>query len=192
MPVVSGIEAMKQMRALESPGHYTPIFAVTANAIPEQWQRFRQEGMDDCLIKPIDEDALIRLLQNWCTGKPMNQRQQPQGEFHLLPASQPDPSIDPQILAMLREDLPRYQAAMNQAHARQDRSVMVEQVHLIHGTAAFCRLPQIKHGARLLERRLRQDDEWDAQIAILTTELNAQIVRFLQSLGASAQARAGA
>lgn len=182
MPVVSGIEAMKRMRALESPGHYTPIFAITANAIPEEWRRFRQEGMDDCLIKPIDEDALIRLLQNWCTGKPMNQRQQPQGEFRLVPASMLNTITDPQILAMLREDLPRYQQTMKLARDQQNMHAMAEHVHLIHGTAAYCKLPEIKHAAHALERRLRQGGDWDDQIKVLTSQLDDEVSRFLHTL----------
>ena len=184
MPVVSGIEAMKRMRALESPGHYTPIFAITANAIPEEWRRFRQEGMDDCLIKPIDENALIRLLQNWCTGKPMNQHQhqQPQGEFCLVPVSMLNPITDPQVLAMLSEDLPRYQRTMNLAHDQQDMHGMAEQVHLIHGTAAFCKLPDIKNAAHALERRLRQGGDWDDQIKVLTSQLDDEVNRFLHTL----------
>jgi CheY-like chemotaxis protein len=42
-----------------------PIIAVTANAFPEDRQRYLAAGMDDYLAKPFDCRALTAVLGRW-------------------------------------------------------------------------------------------------------------------------------
>ena len=63
MPVMDGQEATRRIRAGAGPSAATPIIAVTAHALPEEVARFREAGMDDCISKPIDRAALVKLLR---------------------------------------------------------------------------------------------------------------------------------
>ncbi|HZZ69416.1 MAG TPA: ATP-binding protein [Phenylobacterium sp.] len=64
MPVLDGLSAAREIRALEAAQGLarTPIVALSANALPEHIAEARAAGMDDHLAKPIRPDALIALI----------------------------------------------------------------------------------------------------------------------------------
>lgn len=66
MPVMDGLEATRQIRALEGQDRRTPIIAVTANALPEQRFEGMAAGMDEYLTKPIRMDELRRAIEQLC------------------------------------------------------------------------------------------------------------------------------
>jgi len=64
MPVMSGYamtRAIREYEATLSRGH-CPVLGFTANAQPEEIERCREAGMDDCLFKPISLMALSERL----------------------------------------------------------------------------------------------------------------------------------
>jgi len=67
MPNMNGIEATKHIVSLEEKNAlaYTPIVAVTANALKEDRQRFLDAGMDDYVTKPYSEDDIVRVLKKY-------------------------------------------------------------------------------------------------------------------------------
>ncbi len=63
MPEMDGLEATRQIRALESRGERrTPIIAVTANSADEDRQRGLAAGMDAYLGKPVDRSLLAETI----------------------------------------------------------------------------------------------------------------------------------
>jgi CheY-like chemotaxis protein len=64
MPSIDGLEATRQIRALESGTNRTPIVALTANAFAEDREACLAAGMDDFLVKPLDRDRLSALLSD--------------------------------------------------------------------------------------------------------------------------------
>jgi CheY-like chemotaxis protein len=67
MPGKTGMEAAAEIRRLSVPGAATiPIIALTADAFEDDHQRFLDSGMNDCLIKPIDEDRLLEAMLKYC------------------------------------------------------------------------------------------------------------------------------
>ncbi|MEA3513664.1 MAG: response regulator [Campylobacterota bacterium] len=64
MPNMSGIEATKLIRGLQREHNlkYTPIVALTANAIKGDRERFIEAGMDEYLSKPLDKVKLVEVL----------------------------------------------------------------------------------------------------------------------------------
>jgi len=63
MPVLDGLDATRQIRALSSPMARVPIIAMTANALAADQQRCLDAGMDDYLSKPIKAPHLRAMLQ---------------------------------------------------------------------------------------------------------------------------------
>lgn len=71
MPVMSGIDAMKHIRALSDERFKTlPIVALTANATNDARRLFMKEGFDDFLSKPIETQKLDGILRKYL--KPLN------------------------------------------------------------------------------------------------------------------------
>ncbi|MEI7430909.1 MAG: response regulator, partial [Betaproteobacteria bacterium] len=64
MPVLDGLEATQQIRALPSYWN-TPIVAMTANAFVEDKALCLAAGMNDFLIKPFDPEKLFSVLLKW-------------------------------------------------------------------------------------------------------------------------------
>ena len=64
MPVMDGLEATRQIRALErKDAKSVPILALTANVSEEDIRNSREAGMDAHLGKPTDADALYAALR---------------------------------------------------------------------------------------------------------------------------------
>ncbi len=66
MPNKNGLEAMLDIRTYEkTEGAFTPIVALTANAISGDKEKYIQDGFDDYLPKPIDTALLTKILQRY-------------------------------------------------------------------------------------------------------------------------------
>jgi PAS domain S-box-containing protein len=66
MPSLDGLEATRQIRALEAEAGTTrtPILALTANAFAEDRDACYEAGMDGFLVKPLDRDSLATALSS--------------------------------------------------------------------------------------------------------------------------------
>lgn len=62
MPVMSGFDATKSIRALNNPSCKTPIIAMTANAIRGDQERCLASGMNDYTTKPLRIEEVKRIL----------------------------------------------------------------------------------------------------------------------------------
>lgn len=64
MPVLNGIEATKQIRALDrEDAHTIPIIALTANAFAEDIEKCKRAGMNAHLSKPIDLEKMLATIR---------------------------------------------------------------------------------------------------------------------------------
>ena len=61
MPVMDGIAATRRIRQ-QPRGALTPIIALTANADPNDALRYRREGLDDVVEKPIQPERLFAAM----------------------------------------------------------------------------------------------------------------------------------
>lgn len=65
MPVMDGLEATRQIRALDILNNHLPIIAMTANAYTEDMKKCFSAGMDDFLPKPVHIDILNSTIGKW-------------------------------------------------------------------------------------------------------------------------------
>lgn len=70
MPGIDGVEVARRIRAGGGPSAGARIVALTAHALPEDRARFLQAGIEDCLIKPVTETMLDRVLQRAAAALP--------------------------------------------------------------------------------------------------------------------------
>jgi PAS domain S-box-containing protein len=68
MPILNGLEATRDIRALGGAHASLPIVALTANVFPEQLAQCRDAGMDDCLGKPFGPEELTGIALKWARG----------------------------------------------------------------------------------------------------------------------------
>jgi signal transduction histidine kinase/CheY-like chemotaxis protein/HPt (histidine-containing phosphotransfer) domain-containing protein len=62
MPRMNGYEAAAKLRET---GFGKPIIAVTASALQDEWERCRQAGMNDILLKPFKRPDIQAMLEKW-------------------------------------------------------------------------------------------------------------------------------
>ncbi len=62
MPRLDGVEAARRIRSGMGQSRDARIIAVTAHAMPEELDHFRDAGIDDYLIKPVTRGSLARAL----------------------------------------------------------------------------------------------------------------------------------
>ncbi len=73
MPEMDGYEVCNKMRNIVNPDEYAtdtrviPIIAMTANALPEDYIKCLEAGMNERIVKPIAPDRLYKLVQAWLT-----------------------------------------------------------------------------------------------------------------------------
>ena len=66
MPYMDGYAATRTIRTSEHPDAITiPIIAMTANAMQEDAQEARDNGMNDYLAKPVDPEKMIAVLRDY-------------------------------------------------------------------------------------------------------------------------------
>lgn len=65
MPFMDGLDATRQIRAMESDGRRLPIVACTAAAMKDDAARCLAAGMDDVVSKPLKLDEVGRIIAKW-------------------------------------------------------------------------------------------------------------------------------
>lgn len=64
MPVLDGLETIKNLRELEGPGEEIPIVAITAYDVPGMEEAALETGCNKYLSKPLDLAELDRTLRS--------------------------------------------------------------------------------------------------------------------------------
>jgi CheY-like chemotaxis protein len=61
---MDGTETMKRIKA-DTVLHKLPVIAVTSYALPEDEGRFRSQGFDDYIPKPVDRNTLLTHIEKF-------------------------------------------------------------------------------------------------------------------------------
>jgi two-component system sensor histidine kinase EvgS len=157
MPVMSGYELTKAVRQQEQERQMAPclIFGFTANAQPEERERCKAAGMDDCLFKPISLAELNRRLSGH-TGKLPLQTQDERDEPGLsLSRLRHLTANDPKLLVRLLSDLIDSNrddlADLRSTVANPDVSLLAAMAHKIKGGAKILNAKTLVEQCNALE-----------------------------------------
>ncbi|MGM0521187.1 MAG: ATP-binding protein [Pseudomonadota bacterium] len=189
MPGMDGVQTTQALRRLGGPWASCPVIAVTAHALNNERQQWINEGLDDVLIKPIDEAKLHQLLQHFL------------GVTIETPTAQvvaPKPAHTPETLAIvdltlgerlaggslarahtqlisLIDSLDASEAQIRQAVNAQDEAALLDAVHHLNGASRYCGAPELALLVETLETRLRTRGM--AQAQTLVDDLYASMQR---------------
>jgi PAS domain S-box-containing protein len=154
MPVLDGYDATRRLRdpAANARNARVPVVALTANAGAEAEQLCRASGMDDVLVKPMDNRALRETLERWLTRERPSPALILFDEPALLRRLLDDRSLVNLILAEFLRDIPQRLVEFEQHVASGDTVAATRVVHSIKGAAATVGAERLRVIAEAVEQ----------------------------------------
>ena len=180
MPLMDGIDATRQIRAMGEPAGRPHIIAMTAAAMPFDRERCLQAGMDDFLAKPFRMEDVVAVLQK---SPPSLQEpaQAPVPEEAPRDAAEAaddslgqetvtslyatfgsrDVALLIEVISAYAEDAPRQLAAMQQAAEARDAETLALAAHSLKSASQIINATtsaRISEGIEVLARGNRLDE----------------------------------
>ncbi len=202
MPEMNGVEATKRIRQLENKNKNIPIVALTANVIIEDRASYLLAGMNDVLVKPVDEDKLISTIlasihpthrrtaskQDQSDSRQTKSRQSEKPlptrkayinlERYKNDLNRTKQELNNEMYAMLLKELPRFRESINKAFEDKDFESMDHHVHKLHGAASFCQAPSLKKSVEALEISIKKKyhrDNIKANLKVVNLEIDTML-----------------
>jgi signal transduction histidine kinase/CheY-like chemotaxis protein len=155
MPVLSGVDAVRQLRADNYP---QPIIALTANATQQDRRQCLDAGCNDFLTKPVTRERLYEKLVQYLAPAP-------------AVTTEPEPQLEP-LHSILSEQEPEFTEIVNQfigklpdmittidaAFWANDWEKFRETVHNLKGMGGGFGFPQLTEHAAEIEKLHNQQD----------------------------------
>jgi CheY-like chemotaxis protein len=193
MPLLSGPEASRLIRAGAGPNARTPIIAVTAGAMQRELEECLAAGMNDHVLKPIDERLLVKAILHWAPveGETDTAPEPPvvvapvtsDGELvarQVLDAGQLDRLAAvaghdriASLLGSMRKSIGQTLGSIERAVAAGDRDALAFDAHKLAGSAATLSLQALTDAAREVEVALRGTVDDDLEHALATLRATA-------------------
>ncbi|RUR51258.1 ATP-binding protein [Vreelandella populi] len=173
MPGMDGVETAQALRRINNQWSRCPIIAVTAHALSNERQQWLAAGLDDVLIKPIDEDQLQQLLQRFLgvlASPGPRTALQAQKPSNALPITEALPTTDLVLgtrlaggkeslayrqLLRLIDSLDETEQKIVSAFDEQNLEALIDEVHGLNGASRYCGAPELALLVEALETRLR-------------------------------------
>jgi two-component system sensor histidine kinase EvgS len=162
MPVMNGYNLTRAIRAHEGEHAQQPctVLGFTANAQPEEKQRCREAGMDDCLFKPISLTALNDKLSRVGTRQHSAAQSKDSALFDMgsivtLTGNRPEmiQQLIGQLINSSRDDA----RELAQTSARGNRQDILDIAHRIKGAARIISASEVIGLCELLEHACEED-----------------------------------
>ncbi len=155
-----------------------PILMLSATREEVSFEVSRSLGIRRWLLKPVDEQTLEQaLLEVVLTAPPDT----PGNADSLEELKTTLTKLRPEILAMLRQDLPMQQQTILNAWERHDIAALQKALHILHGTAAMCKLTQLKTYCSTMESMLIKQFQIE-YISPFKIKLKEEITRVIVAL----------
>jgi CheY-like chemotaxis protein len=201
MPDLDGLEATRQIRAVEGPNRRVPILAITAGTVPGVRQACLQAGMDDFLAKPFALSTLRRKASHWLSMAPPapTSSVQPVAEAVARPATRSSstslpnsvdlsrlqelaeeagsPRIVEELSLIFVEDMERRLETLREAAAERGERKLLSVIHSVKGACGNFGALRMAALSEKIEKRIKRGDllSLDLEVTELCNEF--QVVR---------------
>lgn len=160
MPEMDGMETTKRLRQHKNTT-LTPIIALTAHALNSEKQEILTSGMNAYLTKPVSENKLLEVIQDWCFS------QEPEAELNKslegifdleksLSIVNDQVPIARDMFNMLADSLESEKKLINHHFKQEELSKLIQVVHRLHGASKYCGTPSLTKHAGFLESHLKE------------------------------------
>ncbi len=175
MPNVSGLEATQMIRQYEAnTSRHTHIIALTADIMPDTREKVRTSGMDDYLVKPLDETKLIDIVSRHLAIKQIPQ--------HASLPEAPTPSetlmndiirdieqavniaggnqeLAQKLFEQFCSELPQQSESIKRSAITGNWDELGESAHSLCGAASICAAESLKNITKELENAAKNRSE---------------------------------
>ncbi|MES2491011.1 MAG: response regulator [Pseudomonadota bacterium] len=165
MPEVDGLNCVRAIRAETVPGTLrSRIIVISAHLEPNERKALLAAGADGVLLKPFDGRELLRTLAPQLVAPP--------------PPVSAMLTADPEMLVLLREELPIQIRELEEALFKNDLTASRDAAHQLRGTAAFYHLTTLKQVTSAFDlyllqlHSLQNDPVWPGMLAEIRTSLD--------------------
>jgi two-component system sensor histidine kinase BarA len=191
MPGMKGTTAALKIREYEKLSNsYTPIIALTADAVPTTRTQIKESKIDAYLLKPIDEQQIWPIIENVLNKTIQQQLQQfPRWQRNIsldiptlplrdldkaLSVTGGDHKLAEEMFKQLKHELPKHLAALNSAHANLDWTQLREISHKLHGSTSSCGVPALDYAVQQFNAACRDQSEVNANqlLAVVQNEVD--------------------
>ncbi|WP_147947208.1 response regulator [Paenibacillus sp. N3.4] len=179
MPVMDGYETTKKLRQHKSMNSI-PIIALTANVLMQDQAEALKLGLNDILIKPVDEKQLSDMIAKW---KDLNLFYEIEG----LDTRKVLQNIDGKIhifqymMVKFKLDYGEFAKLAASLIEKQDMVIVRRMVHTLKGIAANFYAQSLLAAVRVLEEELGSDTQHDLHNEQLI-RIQSEIDRILRSM----------
>jgi two-component system sensor histidine kinase BarA len=180
MPKTNGVEATKRIRAHQTSCKSMPIVALTADAMADDQLAFIEAGMNDVMIKPVNEELLVNkilyLTNKQATDHSAEELSPPttttaksalksgpgakettslSSKSASSKGASKDNKLAGEIMGLLIKELPAFKQSIQTSHQQGNYDSLYQHVHKLHGALSYCDLPKIKPMIQKIERDLK-------------------------------------
>lgn len=171
MPGMDGVQATRTIRSLGHVYRSLPIIALTAHAVAEERAAWLQAGINDILIKPLDEKLLTDLLYRWLGDRAIGAEDRlTSKEDELSEEAWQSCPVDrelgiklaagraelaDELLKLLLASLEQSKEAIQSALKSEQDEALIDAVHRLHGATRYCGVPDLAQITEALETQMK-------------------------------------
>jgi len=182
MPEMNGIEATQHIRENSKINNDTPILALTATIVGDDRSRYLNAGMNEVLVKPVNETILINIIlkhvrpemflqaigsvQPSATTEPVSTNTpSSNGKAYINLEQYKDKTttskeqVTREMQILLAKELPVFQETIDKAFTDNDLESLNYHVHKMHGATAYCGVPDLKNALHKLEISIKEQQD---------------------------------
>ena len=180
MPDMDGYESATLIRKNNN-NDKTIIIALTANAmVTKESSKIEQSGINDILIKPINESDIQNIIDHWLLKRiPLQQIKQTQDEIELFSKEEAKElaagniQLANELTNMLINELPEHLLIINDAFRNNDIERLRQQTHKLHGATRCGGALALRNAAEQLESDIdnRISEKYESSTLLLVDEI---------------------
>ncbi|MFC5449617.1 response regulator [Paenibacillus aestuarii] len=184
MPEMDGYETTRKLRQSKY-FNRIPIVALTANVLSEDHERCLKIGMNDILIKPVDEERLLQMIQKWQNLTWLN-RIEGMDTMQVMKNLDEKIHIFQYMVNKFKQDYRNFYQQLETALYKQEMTLARRMVHTLKGVSANFFAASLFDAVQVLDAELAEGagvtmEQWKLGAARIQMEIN----RIIQSLDAA-------